>query len=193
MRYRSHRKLTLLDVMILIAGMALGMGLTRLLSSTDLVRSFDPHGPLKLRWGESWTAEDWAHWAYETVGSRFEYLMPLFAALTASLLVLRMRSPRPRRARLFRQPGFVASVASLFGIAVWVPQLTIHAVGTSHESVGLSLLVLAAATAVGSSWMALIFGGRWRAEPEWIDRLGRLFGAIWIAPIPYLLLGRFFD
>ena len=37
------------------------------------------------------------------------------------------------------------------------------------------------ATAVASSWVTLLIGGRWRADPGWSDRLGRFLGALWIA------------
>jgi hypothetical protein len=35
--------------------------------------------------------------------------------------------------------------------------------------------------AVLLSWMTLFFFGRWRAEPNWVDGLGRFLGAYWIA------------
>ncbi len=30
------------------------------------------------------------------------------------------------------------------------------------------------------SWMTLFVGGRWRADPSWVDRLGRAMGICWI-------------
>ena len=35
-------------------------------------------------------------------------------------------------------------------------------------------------SAVAVSWLILWLGGGWRAEPSWIDRLGRLLGVFWI-------------
>jgi hypothetical protein len=35
--------------------------------------------------------------------------------------------------------------------------------------------------AVGAAWVNLAVCGRWRPEPEWIDRLGRIVGACWLA------------
>jgi hypothetical protein len=37
--------------------------------------------------------------------------------------------------------------------------------------------------AVIGSWATLFLGGHWRAEPTWIDRVGRLLGAYWISAI----------
>jgi hypothetical protein len=38
--------------------------------------------------------------------------------------------------------------------------------------------------AVGSGWVLLLVSGRWRAEPSWIDRAGRVLGWFWIAIFP---------
>jgi hypothetical protein len=34
--------------------------------------------------------------------------------------------------------------------------------------------------AVAGAWLALVLSGRWRPEPDWIDRAGRAFGVCWI-------------
>jgi hypothetical protein len=38
--------------------------------------------------------------------------------------------------------------------------------------------------AIGSGWMLLLVSGRWRPEPSWIDRAGRVLGWFWIAILP---------
>lgn len=51
------------------------------------------------------------------------------------------------------------------------------------------------ATAVVVTWTMLAVGGRWRPQPTWIDRAGRLVGLAWIAGASTLLasvvLGEF--
>jgi hypothetical protein len=37
------------------------------------------------------------------------------------------------------------------------------------------------AIAVGSVWAVLALDRRWRPEPKWLDRLGRILGAYWLA------------
>ena len=37
------------------------------------------------------------------------------------------------------------------------------------------------AIAVGSVWAVLALDRRWRPEPGWLDRLGRILGAYWLA------------
>jgi hypothetical protein len=34
--------------------------------------------------------------------------------------------------------------------------------------------------AVSAVWLVLIVQGYWRPVPEWIDRLGRLLGVLWV-------------
>lgn len=45
-----------------------------------------------------------------------------------------------------------------------------------------------AAWATAASWLVLAVGGRWRPEPDWIDRAGRVIGITWIAAIPFYVL-----
>src|SRR5690349_1077887 len=112
---KSHpgRKLTLLDAMILVAGTALGLGLTRQLSAGSLLGPFDPIGMLSPRSGSPWTTKDWAVWAVETIRGRFFYLIPLLVSWTVTVLALRMRKPRPRLIRLMAQPGAVACMTAM--------------------------------------------------------------------------------
>ena len=41
--------------------------------------------------------------------------------------------------------------------------------------------------AVAGAWLALALSGRWRPEPDWLDRAGRVLGLLWI--VSPLLLG----
>jgi hypothetical protein len=42
--------------------------------------------------------------------------------------------------------------------------------------------------AVLGGWAVLVLSGRWRPEPSWIDRAGRIIGATWIGAV---VLARF--
>jgi hypothetical protein len=42
--------------------------------------------------------------------------------------------------------------------------------------------------AIAALWVVLALGRRWRASPDWIDRLGRLIGAGWVASTVAALL-----
>jgi hypothetical protein len=43
-----------------------------------------------------------------------------------------------------------------------------------HVDVGFAIL---------GGWVALVLSGRWRPEPSWIDRAGRIIGVTWIAAV----------
>jgi hypothetical protein len=53
-------------------------------------------------------------------------------------------------------------------------------------------MLVAAATPL--AWFFLAVTRRWAAEPSWIDRLGRILGALWMVSLPahlVLILLRF--
>ena len=41
---------------------------------------------------------------------------------------------------------------------------------------------------VAAAWVSLALSGRWRSEPSWIDRTGRVLGVYFLASIPPLVL-----
>jgi hypothetical protein len=115
-----------------------------------------------------------------------------------AMLAMRLRQPRPRRPRLMCQPGWVASLAvsltALYGLVV---HTLIGALGRCVH-VGWSVLAtreyawhefaqwsyraqVGCPLAVTIAWSILALGGRWRAEPSWMDRSGRVLGWLWIA------------
>jgi hypothetical protein len=118
-------------------------------------------------------------------------------ALTISLIPLRFRQPRPRRPG--RHPGTVACCAvamALMFILVreaisWLhPVPSTYGLPPHYRAVNfifnldrLDLYSLA----VAGAWLALALSGRWRPEPDWLDRAGRVLGLLWI--VSPLLLG----
>ena len=40
-------------------------------------------------------------------------------------------------------------------------------------------------TAVAVAWILLAASRRWRPEPHWLDRTGRVLGWFWVAMIPF--------
>ena len=47
-----------------------------------------------------------------------------------------------------------------------------------------STTAFGASTAVAVAWILLAAGRRWRPEPHWLDRTGRVLGWFWVAMIP---------
>ncbi|HEV3163064.1 MAG TPA: hypothetical protein VGZ22_03405, partial [Isosphaeraceae bacterium] len=111
--------------------------------------------------------------------------LPFLAAWTPALLLLRLRKPRPRLGRIARQPGAVAcavATTAMTIVALWI--LALWAAGVSGRVLHASVLFVNYSQLVGfavvGGWASLALGGRWRQEPSWIDRAGKLAGAAWI-------------
>jgi hypothetical protein len=124
-------------------------------------------------------------------------LPPCMSMWTAALLSARLIHPRPPRRRLMRQPGMVASIAALVAHSFfWLAILAMLPArsGWFREGLGVSLnefvldvcsntLVLMPyhpGLAVAAAWTIQAASGRWRPERSWVDRAGRLMGAMWI-------------
>jgi hypothetical protein len=112
-------------------------------------------------------------------------VLPHLVAWTFALLAIRLRAPRPDFRRLARQPGFVAcgAAASAALLCAASSGLLVLANG-SRSRVALTSFVYFTPElcfVVVGAWLALAANGRWRAEPGWIDRLGRTIGVLWIA------------
>ena len=104
---------------------------------------------------------------------------------TVALLVVRVLAPRPGWARLANQPGFVASVAVLAALVPGLAEVLsiIHRPGfqtvAGYEQAWDHATRWCSSTVIGS-WFALAMTRRWRADPSWIDRTGRIMGFYWL-------------
>jgi hypothetical protein len=188
MRKPVRQRFTLLDAMVLVASFALGLGLMKGVTLQWFLIPFDPIGPMSARKGQPWDAREWTSWATQTCQNRFNFLMPLLATLTVTVMALRLRPPRPRLSRLLRQPGIAGIAAATSVIAFWPPLLAILGIrgvlnGPGYDGLICSSIKISVAASVGSSWVMLLAGGRWRADPGWSDRLGRLLSVAWLVPL----------
>ena len=121
MQDRSRQRFTLLDAMVLLAALALGLALMRGYTREWGRIRYSPQ-ILPGGWGaRPWDTRDWIAWAAQTSLNRFTFLMPLLATLTATVLLLRLRPPRPRLSLLLRQPGIVAAAAATTAVVLWLP------------------------------------------------------------------------
>jgi hypothetical protein len=184
---RLPRHPTLADAMILVAALAGALAATRL-ATADL----------------AWVLFQQPFFAVY-LGTAL--VLPVLACLSLALLVIGLRPPRPRLRRLVLRPGMAACLASclvLAVIAAWAglwalagrPPLGSSWTLYSQSGSGVSSrsVVLAAAWmpsfltrfadrpgyAVAGAWLILVCAGRWRPDPNWIDRAGRLLGLGWI-------------
>lgn len=158
-----------------------------------------------IRW--AWGASGDIGWTFYTPASTLRSHLSIlqswyqliefgWLALTLCLTLMRLRHPRPRRRRLMRQPGWIACFSG--GIAGLVAhgidrfneladQLLRRYLTTQSPMIYLietDLPTYLAGTAVLISWLILALGGRWRGEPTWIDRVGRIAGIGWLVLLP---------
>ena len=176
MNTRSSRRFTIADGMVLVAAVAVGSLLARayLPGLSRLMRIFN-----SPRMGGVSSVGRVRLWLY---GPGSCMVVPLMAAT----LALRLRRPRPKWLRIARQPGFAACAAAMAslvpGIAVrvsmrnrpgfWRPD--------SFDQVWNGVIYWTGPAVVGG-WLALALCRRWKAEPDWVDRFGRLLGFYWVA------------
>jgi hypothetical protein len=172
MREPPCRKFSLRDAMILIAAIAVGLGLNRMTGWTF---------PLALE--ESWSRG----MSYLTaIQQAVMACSPCLATLTLAYFVVRMRRPRPRARFLARQPGMVACCAALLGLTVYVVQTLGYVVSTrastSYVMQGgyVSMWVDLVGFTILGAWLAMILFRRWTPRRCWIDLFGRLIGFAWI-------------
>jgi len=105
---------------------------------------------------------------------------------TVAVFLMRLRQPRPPLRRLLRQPGAAACGAVSLCLG-WKTLLLVLMLGVPqpHNLVRIYLgdgdaIVPWAAPAVAGAWFVLALTGRWRADPSWLDRLGRTIGFSWL-------------
>jgi len=178
-----HRRLTLSDGLIVVAGLAVGLALVRAAVPKDLsVASFreaimNPTG--------GWTPE---HAFGLTLELGALFAVPLAAGWTPACLLLQLTGRRPPWRRLRRQPGFVVCLVVTAVVLAAVPVVaTLAACGVwelpSSPLAFLKTHVLGGAvagTGVLWSWATMRLSGVCRPAPVWTDRLGRLTGVAWI-------------
>jgi hypothetical protein len=101
-----------------------------------------------------------------------------------AFLAIRFRSPNPGRISLGRQPGTIACGAAAIASTIVFSCKIISEISSEWDLDGIWTLPYSlspyCAPVILGAWFALAFGGRWRREPGWIDRLGLTIGQSWL-------------
>jgi hypothetical protein len=162
------RRITLADALVLIAAVAVGLGIAR----------------LEIEW---YGHQALASGAESIVQQVFMSLRWAGLVVMVALIPLRLRRPRPPVRRVRRQPGFIACFAVVLGMA-WFGLFCASILlkrSSMLPSVSLNILWwISSPSSVGAeiatAWVILAVSGRCRPEPSWIDRSGRILGIAWI-------------
>jgi hypothetical protein len=177
-KYMHRPRIALADLLILVAMAALGMAVLRAtLAYTG-------------GWYYRHVPAPHSHWA-GPLDPLPCYLfnalfngVPLLVVASLSVVVLSLRGRRYSILRLSHQPGFLLCLAAVTSSvstivvqdgAFWLQGY----VGVSSEVIVNGIVPNAGYMVLGC-WMALIFVGRGRPAPSWLDRAGYVLGASWV-------------
>jgi succinate dehydrogenase hydrophobic anchor subunit len=180
-----EREFDRFDAIVLFAATVVGFGLIRAWERAfGLATVFDP-----------------GIWHGQIVDRVTAVTIPFLLQWTVACLLLRLRRPRPNWRRVARQPGTAACVAAMLAIAYasfWTT-LTVIKVRSIQRAYMKGYIPSArsyfywiygdpVAFWVLGAGLTLALGCRWRSEPSWIDRLGRILGLAWIMvkAVPYV-------
>jgi hypothetical protein len=168
----ARRRLTLFDLLVLIA--ATGVGFTLLRPSMKGIRA----RPVAQYPGAL---------AASYITTIQTYASCFLTAWSPAIVVLSLRQPRVAFRRVSRSPGFMASAAATAGVVLYSALCLIqYGLGKlSLDPVSFSRMTAALVGSyspliVAGAWLALWLGSRWRAEKTWIGWAGRLLGVSWI-------------
>ena len=188
---RTPRRFTMGDLMILIAGVAAGFAWARA-ARFEWGMILNGGNPFIFSASSAW---------HVTAKIKLYEFCPYVASITIAVWFCSLRPPRPRLVRLSRQPGVIAVLAFVL-FAAWV--VGMHGAGSrilslldrafgedpgvrsylnsfypiAHE---LTDKVGGAGLMIAAWWLLLGISRRWRPEPTWLDRSGRVLGVYWIA------------
>ena len=167
----TRRRITLLDLLMLIAATAVGLTLLRIsikgMQDLPLARSAGALAASRITAGQTYASCFLAPWSL-------------------ALLALDLRGSRTSLQRAERGPGFIACAAATTGVALYLVACSIQfAMGRLSLSPAAlwritSAFVNSAALMVAGAWLSLVLDSRWRAETNWIGWAGRVVGFGWI-------------
>lgn len=181
-----RRRLTLLDLTLMVAAAALALAGFQF-AVTRVFRGWLDYS----RW-PGWIARPTPRFVLYMLSDATAPLIPLAGAWTGLLPVLRMLPPRPPRRRAWRQPGMGACLAALLAM-LWggltaLLMLGLVSLFPTWRASGRSFvqeffvghLFPLVGIAVAATWCPLLLSGRWAKPADWIDRVGRVVGILWI-------------
>jgi len=176
----EYRPFTLGDAMIFMIALALGLAIARhgIIIIVDTIRSV-PQSHFRT-------------WAGTVQLGRFLNIVVLnfLFFLLPAFLIVRLKRPHAPLRSVICQPGFAACAAPVVFFIASLPLALLTAAGLAGQFIVITGQILLA-IAGPLVWIFLIAMRRWHPEPSWIDRLGRILGALWMIILPaHLILIR---
>jgi hypothetical protein len=169
---RHERRLTLADLMLLVAATAPGLAVARFADTLGLYDERVTRGAGKVRLA---------------LEAMYVFGTPVLIPWTLLVLFLSVRGPGPSLRRVAGRPGFVACACVVLTILIQAPALIVRAsLIRSFSEVGTLYVRATGAISENSgelilgAWLALALAGRRRPGPSWADRFGCILGIIYI-------------
>jgi hypothetical protein len=183
MNRKQSRTISVLDLLYLIAALALGFAWMRRFQNSEAGGESYPYAD---RWAGPLAGfqhgVELANWWVES-------LSYCVAVVTVALFLRRLwGTPRRRLRRLFRHPGVVAAGAVTLTVILDLSHAGIEILGGFLEDPSESpwrrtyLLISNdhACLAIFIAWALLAASGRWRSENGLIERVGTALGLFWL-------------
>jgi hypothetical protein len=172
----QSRPFTLGDAMILIIALALGLALAR-------------PGISALAFKIRTVPLDYfrTSGAAVALGRTLNFILLSFLFfLLPAFLIVRLKRPRAPLRSLIHQPGFAACAAPCAVFSAFLPLALLAASGLAGQviEIGGRVFLIAAAPL---AWVYMIATHQWYPVPSWIDRLGRILGALWMVSVTAML------
>jgi hypothetical protein len=151
--------------------------------------------------GVNWLEFD-SYYDFEFAARALNSLIPSLAVWSCALLLLHFRRPRPSLRRLSRRPGFVACLSTTVIFVLETPPRLLGQLINELEMGGnlsnfewadwtlwsVTIMPISISFTLATTWIIQAICGRWKPSADWLDRLGRATGCLWLAMIPIELL-----
>jgi hypothetical protein len=173
----TYRPFTLGDSMILIAALALGLAIARP-AMAMIVDSI--HTVAQSHFRTLAGAVQLGRVLIVVLVNFLMFLLPAF-------LIVRLKRPRPALRLMMDQPGFAGCAAVAAVVLVAIPLSLLAPSGAGQLFIESAAQILLPG-AVPLAWVWMIARSRWNPEPNWIDRLGRILGVLWMVSLPALVV-----
>ncbi len=179
MAAKPGRKFTILEMLVMIAAVAVGLAWSRYYERY-----------VNWEWHLIAPDDEPSHQCVEIVKWWVDGLSYCLVVVSISLFILRVVArPRRRIRHLARSPGLVAGGAvlltvtldilyALFGFMVSLREGPFY--DSFCEFTYLTISDRNPGLAVAVAWTLLASSARWRREAGWLDGMGIILGAIWI-------------
>jgi hypothetical protein len=138
----------------------------------------------------------------------FLYSVSYFPATwSVACFMLALRKPRPTFRHALRQPGLSACFAAMVVLILQLPNLAVAIVANLiwfpdstvdrvtevlrflDQHSDLPMFPSMIGCGIAATWAVQATCGRWRPQPNWIDRMGRSLGFFWMATTPFSWFG----